>query len=83
MLPLTGVEKAKELQARGTYGPIGDDVLARLSKAADPAKEGVALAGQAAAKVKGLAGVRGIHILSGGCEAVAAQVIKEAGLAPA
>jgi methylenetetrahydrofolate reductase (NADPH) len=83
VLPMTGVEKAKVLQARQTYGPIGDDVIARLAKAADPAQEGLALAVQAAAKVKGLAGVRGIHILSGGCEAVAAQVIKEAGLAQA
>jgi len=33
--------------------------------------------------VKGLAGVRGIHILSGGCEDAAARVIKEAGLAQA
>jgi methylenetetrahydrofolate reductase (NADPH) len=83
VLPLTSVEKAKQLQARQTYGPMADDVIARLSAAADPAKEGLALCVQAAAQVKGLAGVRGVHILSGGCEDVAARVIKEAGLAQA
>jgi hypothetical protein len=31
--------------------------------------------------LRGIAGVGGIHILSGGCEAAAASVIKEAGLA--
>jgi methylenetetrahydrofolate reductase (NADPH) len=81
VLPLTDVDKAKELQGHGTYGPIRDDVIARLTKAADPAKEGVAMAVEAARKIKGMPGVRGVHILSGGCEATAAQIIKEAGLA--
>jgi methylenetetrahydrofolate reductase (NADPH) len=81
VLPLAGVEKAMQLQARKTYGPIGDDVMARLAKAADPAREGVALAAEMAVKLKAVPGVRGIHILSGGCEASAAEVIKVAGLA--
>jgi hypothetical protein len=41
----------------------------------------VALAAEMAVKVKAVPGVRGIHILSGGCEASAAEVIKAAGLA--
>lgn len=81
VLPLTSVEKAKELQARQTYGPIGNDVIERLAKAADPAKEGVAIASQLAAKLKTVPGVRGIHILSGGCEATVAGIIQQAGLA--
>jgi len=83
VLPLTSVEKAKQWQARPTYGPVGDACVARLSKAADPAKEGLALCVQTAARLKGLPGVRGVHILSGGSENLAAQVIKEAGLAQA
>jgi methylenetetrahydrofolate reductase (NADPH) len=83
VLPLASVEQAKALAARGTYGPIGDDVLARLAKAADPIKEGISIAAQAATKLKAMPGVRGIHILSGGCEAVAARVIQEAGLSKA
>jgi methylenetetrahydrofolate reductase (NADPH) len=83
VLPLASVEKARELQAKGTYGPVPEAVVARLSKAADAAKEGVAIAAEMAKKLKGVAGVRGIHILSGGCESAAAQVIREAGLAQA
>jgi methylenetetrahydrofolate reductase (NADPH) len=42
--------------------------------------EGVATAAEMAVKLKSIPGVRGIHILSGGCEALAASVIQEAGL---
>ena len=42
--------------------------------------EGVAIAAEMAAALKSIPGVRGIHILSGGCEALAADVIEEAGL---
>jgi methylenetetrahydrofolate reductase (NADPH) len=81
VMPLASVERARHLQAAGTYGPVGEDVIARLAKAADPAQEGVAIAAQAAVKLKGMPGVRGIHILSGGCEPLAAQVIAQAALA--
>jgi methylenetetrahydrofolate reductase (NADPH) len=37
--------------------------------------------GQMAAKLKSVPGIRGIHILSGGCESSVATVIQEAGLA--
>lgn len=83
ILVLGSVEEAERLQARQTYGPIGEEVVARLKGASDPAAEGVALAVEAAARAKGLPGVRGIHVLCGGREAVAAQVIQEAGLAHA
>ena len=43
-------------------------------------KEDVAIAAEMAAALKGIPGVRGIHILSGGCEALAANVIEKAGL---
>jgi hypothetical protein len=39
------------------------------------------MAAEIAAKLKTVAGVRGIHILSGGCEALAGKVIEAAGLA--
>jgi hypothetical protein len=77
------VQQAKELQERRTYGPVSDEVVARLSKATDPVKEGIAIAAEMASKVKTIGGVRGIHILSGGHEAGAARVIEAAGLAPA
>jgi methylenetetrahydrofolate reductase (NADPH) len=78
VLPLTSVEKARELQRSQTYGPIGEEVVARIGKAADSASEGVAIAAEMAFGLKDIAGVRGIHILSGGCESLAADVIRQA-----
>jgi len=83
VLPLASVPQAQKLQERRTYGPVSDEVVARLSKATDPAKEGISIAAEMASKVKAIGGVRGIHILSGGNEASAARVIEAAGLAPA
>ncbi len=80
VLPLTGVENAKELQQSRIYGPIGDDILDRIRNAADAAQEGISIASEAAAQLKEIPGVRGIHILSGGCESLAAEVMKQAGL---
>ena len=81
VLPLTSLEQARRLQERGTYGPIPADVLDRLSKATDVAAAGLALCVETAKRVKAIPGVRGIHILCGGSEALAARLIKEAGLA--
>jgi methylenetetrahydrofolate reductase (NADPH) len=80
VLPLTSVEKARALQRCRTYGPIGEDVIARISRAADQAKEGVAIASDVAIRLKSVPGVRGIHILSGGCESLAAEVMRLAGI---
>jgi methylenetetrahydrofolate reductase (NADPH) len=83
VLPLQSLEQARHLQEKKLYGPIGDTVIARMSGAADAAKEGVAICVEMARKIKSVPSVQGIHILSGGCEEVAAQIIKEAELAPA
>lgn len=78
VLPLCSVEQAKELQRYPTYGPIDDSVVDRIAKAADPASEGVAIAAEIAGSLKDMPGVRGIHILCGGCESLAGEVIKRA-----
>jgi methylenetetrahydrofolate reductase (NADPH) len=78
VLPLASVEQAR---GRGAYGPVPEGVIARLSGAADAAKEGMSIAVEMAKQLKAIPGVRGIHILSGGCERAAATVIEEAGLA--
>jgi len=80
VLPLTDSNKARTLQKSRTYGPIGDEVVERIDNARNPAGEGVAIAAEAASRLKNMPGVRGIHILSGGCESLAAAVIKQAGL---
>jgi methylenetetrahydrofolate reductase (NADPH) len=81
VLPLASVEQAKILDQRRTYGPVGENVIARLGAAPDAAKEGVAIAAAMATQLKAIPGVRGIHILSGGGESLVATVIQEAGLA--
>jgi methylenetetrahydrofolate reductase (NADPH) len=81
VLPFTSVEQAEYLRQRQTYGPLDEAVIARLSGASDPAKEGQAMAADIATQVKAIPGVRGIHILCGGCETVAGELIAAAKLA--
>jgi methylenetetrahydrofolate reductase (NADPH) len=83
VLPLASVEQAKRLQEKKTYGPVGQDIIDRLSRAADAAKEGIAIAAEMARQVKTVPGIKGVHILSGGCEGSVASVLKEAGLTQA
>jgi methylenetetrahydrofolate reductase (NADPH) len=78
VLPLDSVERARELQRCQTYGPISDAIVDRIAKAADPAGEGVAIAAEMAGRLKNMPGVRGIHVLCGGCESLAGEVIKRA-----
>jgi methylenetetrahydrofolate reductase (NADPH) len=80
VLPLTDAKRARSLQQRRTYGPIRNEDIAFLEKASDPVHESVSMAAAMAAGLKAVPGVRGIHILSGGCESLAAAVMKEAGL---
>jgi hypothetical protein len=81
VLPLTSMERARLLAERQTYGPVGEAAVARLGKASDLLKEGVAMAAEVATQLKAVPGLRGIHILSGGCESLAARVIEQAALA--
>lgn len=80
VLPLTDVKKAEDLKRSETYGPIQDDIIDRISNAADAAKEGVTMAAETARQLKDMPGIRGIHILSGGCEALTSDVIRQADL---
>ena len=81
VLPLRSVEQARMLQSKKTYGPVGEDVIARLAKAPDAAKEGLAICVENAKRLRTITGVRGIHILCGGAEETAQQIIQDAGLA--
>lgn len=81
VLPLTSAGQAEVLRQRKTYGPLDEAVVARMAGASDPAEEGLAMAAGIAARLKTVPGVRGIHILCGGCEELAGRVIEAAGLA--
>jgi methylenetetrahydrofolate reductase (NADPH) len=81
VLPLASADAASDLRRSRAYGPIPDDVVARMRAASDPAKEGLAIAVDLARRLKSVAGVRGINILSGGHESVVPELIAAAGLA--
>ena len=66
--PLASAEQAEALQKRHKAAAIPEALIARLRKASDPAKEGIAICAELAAKAKDIQGVRGIHVLSAGRE---------------
>jgi methylenetetrahydrofolate reductase (NADPH) len=83
VFPLENAAEAQKL--RDTYAEfcIPDGVIERLTKAGDDGaqkKAGFAICVETIKQLKGLDGVRGIHILSGGKEAVVPELMAAAGL---
>jgi methylenetetrahydrofolate reductase (NADPH) len=81
--PLGSAAEAQKL--RDTYAEfcIPDKVIERLKKTGDDAaqkKEGIAICAETIKQLKGLEGLRGIHILSGGKEASVPEILAAAGL---
>ena len=81
--PLDSAAEAQKL--RDTYAEfcIPDQVIERLKKVGDAGaqkKEGLAICVETIKQLKGLEGLRGIHILSGGNEAVVPGIVAAAGL---
>jgi methylenetetrahydrofolate reductase (NADPH) len=76
--PLTGADEAKLLAKNYTDIDIPAGVIARLEKAGDAEaqkKEGLAICAETVKKLKGLPGLRGIHIISPANEAAVPQVM--------
>ncbi len=80
VMPLESAEEAEKLCATFTDFSIPDSVIERLKKASDPANEGIAICAEIIDKLKSTDGVKGVHILSGGRESVAPELIKAAKL---
>jgi methylenetetrahydrofolate reductase (NADPH) len=78
VLPLAGVEKARELQRSQTYGPIPESVIARISGAAQPSEAGAAIAAETVSRLKAVPEIRGIHVLNGGSDALMVDLIQRA-----
>jgi methylenetetrahydrofolate reductase (NADPH) len=81
--PLESAAEAQKL--RDTYAEfcIPDKVIERLKKAGDAAaqkKEGLVICVETIKQLKAMEGLRGIHILSGGREAVVPELVATAGL---
>lgn len=78
--PLSSIAQAEALSRKHASSPVPEALLARMRKAADPAKEGLTICAELTSKVKGIQGVRGIHILSGGREETLGTILEQAGL---
>ncbi|MGD0766483.1 MAG: methylenetetrahydrofolate reductase [Dehalococcoidia bacterium] len=79
--PLAGLEHAEALRRRRRVIP--EPVLTRLRDASEPEQEGIAICAETAAALKGIQGVRGVHVYWGGAPNVVAEVMTRAALAPA
>ncbi len=75
VLPITSMERAKALQHSQIYGPIPDQVIIRIGKASNQANEGLAIAEETAMRLKEIKGIRGIHVLSGGCKSMDESIL--------
>jgi methylenetetrahydrofolate reductase (NADPH) len=78
VLPLGSAAEAQKL--RDTYAEfrISDKIIERLKKAGNDAaqkKEGLAICVETIKQLRGLEGLRGIHILSGGKEALVPEIV--------
>jgi methylenetetrahydrofolate reductase (NADPH) len=83
ILPLASATKAKQLSEAYTDFNIPNEVLERIRAAGDEKaqkKEGLTVCAEIIKKVKGMKGLRGIHILSGGNETIVPELIAAAAM---
>jgi methylenetetrahydrofolate reductase (NADPH) len=80
--PLSSAGQAEAIRKQHPSA-IPESVVDRMRKAADPAREGVAICAEMAARVKDIEGIRGIHVLSGDREETLTPILEQAGLARA
>ena len=83
VMPLSGVAEAVRLRETFTDFRIPDAVIERLKAAGDAEsqkKEGAKICAEIMSRIRGMDGLRGVHILSGGKEAVVPEVLAAAGL---
>jgi methylenetetrahydrofolate reductase (NADPH) len=83
ILPLSSAEEAEKLRQAHTELRIPDTLVARLKAAGNAdgqEKEGLKICAEIIGKLKGMNGVRGVHILSGGREKLVSKLRAAAGL---
>lgn len=83
VLPLTGASEAEILRKKYMDLSIPDSIVERLKAAGNDMaqkKEGLSICIETIKKIKGMDGVRGIHILSGGKENNVPEIISASGL---
>jgi methylenetetrahydrofolate reductase (NADPH) len=83
IMPLESAAEAEKLRETYTDLYISDELIERLKAAGDEQaqkKEGLAISAETIKKIKDMNGVRGIHILSGGKEAIVPELLAVSGL---
>jgi methylenetetrahydrofolate reductase (NADPH) len=83
IMPLESAAEAERLRNTYTDLHISDELIERLESAGNKEaqkKEGLVICVETIKKIKDMKGLRGIHILSGGKEAVVPELIAASGL---
>ena len=83
VLPLTSADEAKRLNDTYTDFNIPEEVIERIRAAGDlnaQKKEGLTICAEIIKKVKDIKGLRGVHIFSGGNEAIVPELMAAANL---
>ncbi len=83
VLPLENAEEAEMLLETFSDYEIPDEIINRLKKAGDKdaqRKEGLKISVEIIKELKKMTGLRGIHILSGGYEAILPELLSQSGL---
>lgn len=78
VMPLRSAAHAQELATAHTDFVVPDSIVNRLATAGDveaQRKEGIKIAAEIMNKLRGLPGLRGVHILSGGNESSVAELV--------
>jgi methylenetetrahydrofolate reductase (NADPH) len=83
VLPLTSADEAKRLNDTYTDFNIPQEVIERIRATGDlnaQKKEGLTICAEIIKKVKNIKGLRGVHIFSGGNEAIVPEIMATANL---
>jgi len=83
VMPLNSAAEAQRLRDTYTDLYIPDDVIERLQAAGDKEaqkKEGLTISAETIKRLKDMNGLRGIHLLSGGKEALVPEILAASGL---
>ena len=83
VMPIESLTEAERLKEKFTHFSALDQVVERMKQVGDEdaqKKEGMAICVETVKRIRGIKGLSGIHIISGGKEIIVPDVIKAAGL---
>jgi len=78
--PLRSAGAAQRMRARVPGVVIPDRIIARLTAAADPAEEGLAICTELIAKIREIEGIAGIHVMAFRQEEAVGRIVNDSGV---